>query len=403
MIVDTLLDFVVDMARWLHVLAAVAWMGFGLWLRRLAFRARPLVGPSAELEVWDTHSLGFWRTTKVAAPTVSELEGLVWSFNQIRWLFLTGLVLFGLIYYRQPQAYLIDPAVLSMSGRAAIAFSLLGLLGAPLINEVINRIPLRYRRIYLLCCAIHVLAWAYAYASWFSQHGAMIQVGAMLGVTITTNILWYLYPATREAVAALVRGERPDPAKKQLWDRRNHHSFLLPAVVFLMLSSHMGAVVRANGHAFLTIAAVLVLSAISRSVLEATHRNGGIMPARSRWVTACTVAILGLAVAWLASARQGFDRVRSEAHAHSSATGERPLRAEEIVLRRCAACHAAQPSFPGMASPPRGIVITPESLPRYAAQIAIAVSTERMPPGNATEMQPSERKALTEWAAGHAR
>lgn len=401
--VDALLDFAVDIARWLHVLAAVAWMGFGLWLRRLAFRARPLVSPQAELEVWDTHSLGFWRTTKVAAPTASELEGLVWSFNQIRWLFMTGLVLLGLIYYRQPEAYLIDPGVLSMSGRTAIAFSLLGLLGAPLINEAINRIPLRYRRTYHFSCAIHVLAWVYAYASLFSQQGAMIQVGAMLGVTITTNILWYLYPATREAVDALIRGERPDPVKKQLWDRRNHHSFLLPAVVFLMLSSHMGAVVRANGHAFLTIATVLVLSVISRRILEATHRNGGVMPARFRWIIAGAVVTLGLGAGWLASARHGFDRVRVEARAHGSATDKRPLHAEEIFLRRCAACHAAQSSFPGMASPPRGIVFTPDTLPRYAAQIAIVLGSERMPPESATEMQPSERRALTEWAIRHAR
>jgi uncharacterized membrane protein len=339
----------------------------------------------------------------VAAPTASELEGLVWSFNQIRWLFFTGLVLFGLIYYRQPQAYLIDPGVLSMSGRAAIAFSLLGLLGAPLINEIINRIPLRYRRTYILCCAIHVLAWVYAYASGFSQHGAMIQIGAMLGVTITANILWYLYPATREAVRALLRGERPDPEKKQLWDRRNHHSFLLPAVVFLMLSSHMGAVVRANGHAFLTIATVLVLSVISRFILEATHRNGGVMPSRFRWITACAAVTVGLGAGWLAWARNGAEQVRIERHAHGPATDNRPLLAEEIVLRRCAACHAAQPSYPGMASPPRGIVFTPDTLPRYAGQIAIAVGTERMPPGNATQMQPSERKALTEWATGHSR
>jgi uncharacterized membrane protein len=326
--VDALLDFVVDIARWLHVLAAVAWMGFGLWLRRLAFRARPLVSADAELEVWDTHSLGFWRTTKVAAPTASQLEGLVWSFNQIRWLFATGLVLFGLIYYRQPQAYLIDAGVFSLSGREAIACSLLGLVGAPLINEAVNRTPLRYRRTYNGACAVHVLAWAFVYANLFSQRGAMIQIGAMLGVTITANILWYLYPATRAAVDALVRGERPDPTKKQRWDRRNQHSYLLPAVVFLMLSSHMGAAVRANGHAFLTIATVLVLSVISRGVLEATHRNGGVMPARFRWIVAGAVVAVGVGAGWLAWARHGTDPVQKQTGAHNAAVDRRPLHAQ---------------------------------------------------------------------------
>ncbi|WP_408952119.1 urate hydroxylase PuuD [Lysobacter sp. Hz 25] len=403
MIIDVLLDFAADIARWLHVLAAIAWMGFGLWLRRLAFRARPFVSPRAELEVWDTHSLGFWRTTKVAMPTASELEGLVWSFNQIRWLFFTGLLLLGLIYYRQPQAYMVDPSVFALSGREAIALSVFGLLGAPLINEVINRIPLRYGTVYLLACVVHVLGWVCAYANLYSQHGAMIQIGAMLGVIITANILWYLYPATREAVDALIRGERPDPEKKQYWDRRNNHSFLLPAVIFLMLSSHMGAVVRANGHAFLTISTVLVLSAISRWVLEATHRNGGVMPFRLRWITAGAVVALGLGTGWLSWARYGFDQVRGEARAHNPTIDTAPLRAEAIVFSRCVACHAAQPSFPGMASPPRGIIFTSDTLPHYAGQIAVAVRSERMPPGNATEMLPSERKILADWAINHAR
>ncbi|MBT2748729.1 MULTISPECIES: urate hydroxylase PuuD [unclassified Lysobacter] len=304
-VIDALIDLTTDIARWLHVLAAVAWMGFGLWLRRLAMRARPLVDSSAELEVWDTHSLGFWRTAKITQPQASDIEGLVWSFNQIRWLFGTGLLLFGLIYYRQPQIYLLDPNDPSLSSRAAIALSLAGLTGAALINEAINRIPLRRKAIYNFACAFHLLAWTSLYANLYSQQGAMIQIGAMLGTTITTNILGYLYPATREATAALMRGERPDPTRKQYWDRRNQHSFLLPAVVFLMLSSHMGSVIKANGHAFTTIAAVLVLSVVSRYVLESIHRNSGTVPPRLGWVVAAAAFAVAMALAWLIGDQSG--------------------------------------------------------------------------------------------------
>lgn len=303
-IAEALLDLLADIARWLHVLAAVAWMGFGLWLRRLAFRARRLVGQEAELEVWDTHSLGFWRTSKVAVPSAAQLEGLVWSFNQIRWLFATGLLLFALIYYRQPLAYLVAPDIAALSAREAIWLSLLGLFGAPLINEAVNRIPLRHQGAYVAACWLHLLGWTYLYAGLYSQHGAMIQIGAMLGVTVASNILGYLYPATREAVDALIKGERPDPDKKRRWDRRNLHSYLLPAVVFLMLSSHMGAMVRSNGHPFLTIAAVLALSTAGRWVLEQTHRNGGAMPLWLRWVSAMAVLGSGLA-GWMAWAMGG--------------------------------------------------------------------------------------------------
>lgn len=296
---DALIDFMTDILRWLHVIAAVAWMGFALWLRRLAIRARPVLDSSVDIEVWDTHSLGFWHTERVTRPKASDLEGLVLSFNQIRWLFGTGLVLFSLIYYRQPQIYLLDPAGASLSSSSAIALSLAGLIGAPLINELINRIPLRRTALYYFACALHVLAWTSFYADRYSQHGAMIQIGAMLGTTVSVNILGNLYPATREAMAAIMRGQRPDPLRKQYWDRRNQHSFLLPAVVFLMLSSHMGSVIKSNGHAFATIVIVLTVSVASRYIIEMVHRNHGIVSTRLRWAGVAAAFALALSLAWM--------------------------------------------------------------------------------------------------------
>lgn len=471
--IGTLLDLAADVARWLHVLAAFAWLGAGLWIRRLTLRSKPLLDQRSELEVWDTHSLSFWRTSKVAAPTAEELDGLVWSFNQIRWLVGTGIVLFCLIYYRQPLAYLVDPSIAPLSAREAVAASLLGLAGAPVINEFVNRIPLHFKTLYMTATIAHLLGWVGLYANLFSQHGAMIQIGAMLGVVIAFNVLWYLYPRMRKAYNAVLQGERPDPIDRQYWDRRGRHAYITLAIVFLMLSSHMGSLVRANGHPFLTITVVLAVSVVARWVLDATHQNGGVTPIEPRWIAAAAVLALGLGITWMAlprvpakqvaapthtqvsassaahpakhpgarsiagSAVGGEDLLRADAivqsrpaqqvatststqvsasaaahppkHsiatsiASSAAMGAVPLRADAIVQRRCAVCHAAQPSFPGMASPPRGIVFTSETLPLYAGLIAAVVQSERMPPGNATDMQPDERKAVTQWASEHAR
>ena len=424
---NTLLDLLADATRWLHVLAAIAWLGGGLWVRRLTLRAKPLLGDRAELEVWDTHSLSFWRTSKIDAPTPAELEGLVWSFNQMRTLVVSGVLLFGLIYYRQPLAYLVDPNIAQLSGREAVLASLLGLIGAPAINELVNRIPIRHRAVYLAASIAHALGWSWVYANLFSQHGAMIQIGAMIGVVIASNVLWYLYPRMREAADAVLRGQKPDPLDKLHWDRRGLHSFVAPAVVFLMLSSHMGSAVRANGHAFLTIATVLALSVAARWVLDVIHRNDGVMPMRLRWVAAALAVGLGLGLTSMASMQAGSDRAVALASPHAPAAVPAaqpataiagapapsaaapvaqtalPLRPDAIVERRCSACHAAQPSFPGMASPPRGIVFTRDTLPVYAGLIAAVVQSGRMPPGNATDMQPNERTALAEWATDHAR
>lgn len=424
---NTLLDLLADATRWLHVLAAFAWLGGGLWVRRLTLRAKPLLDERAELEVWDTHSLSFWRTSKIATPTPAELEGLVWSFNQMRTLVASGIALFCLIYYRQPLAYLVDPNIAQLSGREAVMASMLGLVGAPVINEIVNRIPIRRRAAYLAASIAHALGWTWVYANLFSQHGAMIQIGAMIGVVIASNVLWFLYPRMRKAADAALQGHKPDPIDKLHWDRRGLHSFVAPGVVFLMLSSHMGSVVRANGHAFLTIAVVLAVSIATRWLLDVVHRNDGVMPTPFRWVAAAMAVGLGLGLTLLAAMQTGSDRAVPLAHPHPPAAAPAarlptaiasapaapaaapvepaalPLRPDAIVQRRCSACHAAQPSFPGMASPPRGIVFTRDTLPVYAGLIAAVVQSGRMPPGNATDMQPDERKALTQWAADHAR
>ncbi|WP_285222280.1 MULTISPECIES: urate hydroxylase PuuD [unclassified Lysobacter] len=420
--IGTLLDLASDMTRWLHVLAAFAWLGGGMWVRRLTLRAKPLLDQRAELEVWDTHSLSFWRSSKVSAPTAAELDGLVWSFNQIRWLIGTGVVLFGLIYYRQPLAYLVDPSIARLSARDAIEISALGLICAPLLNELVNRIPLQHKTLYMAATITHLLGWVWLYANLFSQHGAMIQIGAMLGVVIASNVIWWLYPRMRKAYDAVLKGEQPDPIDRLLWDRRGLHAHITFAVVFLMLSSHMGSLVRANGYPFLTIASVVALSVGARWVFNATHRNGGVMPTQQRWVSMAAILVLGLGMTWMALPELPTEQVAAHADAsaaadasaqpakHSSptsiansvASGSVLLRADEIVQRRCAVCHAVQPSFPGMASPPRGIVFTSETLPLYAGLIATVVQSERMPPGNATDMQPDERKAVTQWATDHA-
>src|SRR3546814_17193093 len=73
-------------------------------------------------------------------------------------------------------------------------------------------------------------------------------------------------------------------------------------------------------------------------------------------------------------------------------------------LSRCTPCHAAKPTFDGIAEAPKGIMLeTPEQLKRYAALInQQAVRTETMPPGNATGVTEEERQKIGAWIAAGA-
>jgi uncharacterized membrane protein len=70
-----------------------------------------------------------------------------------------------------------------------------------------------------------------------------------------------------------------------------------------------------------------------------------------------------------------------------------------ILARRCAVCHAANPTQPGFAAAPAGVLLdTPPSIRANAARIdAQAVASHAMPLGNVTHMTDAERTRLGDW------
>jgi len=76
--------------------------------------------------------------------------------------------------------------------------------------------------------------------------------------------------------------------------------------------------------------------------------------------------------------------------------------ARDIVLGRCAMCHAAAPNWPGLHWPPKGVALeTDAQIARHAREIALQAGySHAMPPGNLTYMEPAERAVLVRWYAG---
>jgi uncharacterized membrane protein len=76
-----------------------------------------------------------------------------------------------------------------------------------------------------------------------------------------------------------------------------------------------------------------------------------------------------------------------------------------VINERCLACHARQPTQPGIAAPPQGVVLeTPAAIRRWAPRInELAVLRQTMPAGNLTEMTEDERRMLGAWFTAGAR
>jgi uncharacterized membrane protein len=79
-------------------------------------------------------------------------------------------------------------------------------------------------------------------------------------------------------------------------------------------------------------------------------------------------------------------------------------RVVSVVELRCASCHAAQPTQPGFAAAPKGVLL--DSAAHIAAQatpVYQQVQSRAMPLGNLTGMTEAERQLVLNWYAAGAR
>src|SRR2546427_275469 len=83
--------------------------------------------------------------------------------------------------------------------------------------------------------------------------------------------------------------------------------------------------------------------------------------------------------------------------------GREPIafaKVQGVLKERCLQCHAAQPTQPGFAQPPKGIVLeTPEQVAANAPKVAETVGNKYMPIGNLTQMTDEERALIVTWFA----
>jgi uncharacterized membrane protein len=207
---------------------------------------------------------------------------------------------------------------------------------------------------------------------------------------MVANVFFVIIPNQKKVVAALLSGQKPDPALgEQAKQRSMHNNYLTLPVVFLMISNHypMSFASRWN---WVIFALVLVVGAVIRHFYNVRHRG---LP--NPWWT-WGVAGAGMALIVVLSAG-------GPSHGERAAVGPGQevtfADVESIVLSRCSMCHAAEPLWPGIAAPPKGVMLDhPELIRLQAREIYLqAAASDAMPPANVTELEPEERGMLAAW------
>jgi uncharacterized membrane protein len=232
-----------------------------------------------------------------------------------------------------------------------------------------------------------VAACAFALSHVFAARAVYYQVGAMLGTWMAANVLFVIIPGQRQLVDAARAGRPPDAVHGLRGKQRSvHNNYLTLPVLFVMISNH-APMTWGHAHAWLVLLAILLLAGFVRLFFNLRHRG------RTVWWIPAAAALGTLVLAVVIAPRS----TRAQAVPPFAEV-------ERIVAQRCTACHAAAPTQPGFAAPPKGVRLdSPQAIVAQAGAIdAQAVRTHAMPLGNLTGMTDAERSALGAWIAAGA-
>lgn len=376
--------------RWLHMITGIAWIGASFYFIALdnSLEAPKDGNPLVRGEQWSLHGGGFYHKRKYKGAPEAMPATLHWFKWEAYWTWLSGFSLFMLIYWGQASTYLIDPAVLDLPVWLAIVLSLAMIVAGWLGYDRLCRRMADERKLLLAGSGMLVVLVLIA-THLFSGRGAFILIGAITGTIMVANVAMVIIPGQKKMVKAIEAGQAPDP-KFGEWGRQRsvHNTYLTLPVLFLMISPHYPMLYqhRFNGLVLLMVA---LAGALIRQFFVLRHSG------QANWLLpAGGVVVLGL-LALLVAPRTD----------PRFATTEVPSFAEiqTIAASHCVQCHAARPSFEGIASAPKGVMLeTPAQLRRWAAAMRQQVQTEAMPPGNVTEVSDEARAKIIAWAAAGA-
>ncbi|MGY4303221.1 putative membrane protein [Bradyrhizobium sp. USDA 4369] len=378
--------------RWLHVIAAIAWIGSSFYFIALDLSLKPRAGlPNGVMgEAWQVHGGGFYHIVKYLVAPAQMPSELTWFKWEAYTTWLSGFVLMIVVYYLNADLFLVDKSILDLTPVQAGLFSFGSLALAWLLYEAACRSGLAKHELpFAIGGYIFLVALTYAFTHVLSGRGAFNQIGAIIGTIMVANVFAVIIPNQKKIVAALLAGEAPDPRLGKAGKERSvHNNYLTLPVVVLMISNHY-PLLFGTRYNWAIVAIVLALGPVIRHFFNERHKGN---PA-PWWVWG--VAAAGMTAILLLSSAGPRD-------AKAAAGTAQPSFAEvaDIVTSRCSMCHAAEPVWEGIVAAPKGVLLdTAENIQRNARLIARnAAWSSAMPPGNITEITGEERAVLAAWA-----
>ena len=385
-----LVDWLSLLARWLHLIAGIAWIGssfYFIWLDNHLEAPRDAADTERGVggELWSVHGGGFYHAQKYRGSPGVLPERLHWFKWEAYSTWLSGMFLLVLLYWYGAEIYLIDPAVAKLSASLAVALGAGFIVAGWLVYDLLCKTALvRNDGAFGLVLLAFVSLLAWGLCQLFSGRGAYIHFGVVLGTIMVANVFFVIIPGQKQMVAAAERGEAPDPEPGIRGKQRSVHNtyFTLP-VLFVMISNHY-AMTYNHAWNWAILIAITLAGALIRVYFVARHK--GRASPLPLIVAIVLIAVVAALIAPRPTAASGGPVVAFEA-------------VRTIVHERCTSCHAEVPTYPGFPAPPGGVVLESDAEILAEAQRIHqqTVVTRVMPIGNLTAISEDERTTIDRW------
>lgn len=383
-------EWTILLFRVLHIVTAIAWIGASFYFVWLDMNLRPVPeakhGKGLHGDLWAIHGGGIYEVQKYTLAPPQMPQTLHWFKWEAYSTWLTGSALLVLLYYGRAQTYLIDgsswvqePSVAILASIGFLALSVGG------YEVLVRRKNLSVRLLAgLIVLWLGMLCWL-AFQL-FSQKAAPIHIGAAMASIMAANVLLGIIPGQRALVQAIESGGELDPEPALAARKRSlHNNYLTLPVVLCMVSNHS---MFLYGHplAWAVLIALMLNAAYLRHFFNLRHQ-GILRP--SIIVISAVIFVLTAMVSDRLAGGVSFVEDDSEV---AVLTDQQML---VLVAEHCGNCHAMEPTFPGYAAAPGGIVLDSlGALDTYKARTVSSLKSGYMPLGNMGGLTAEQRAAM---------